>query len=132
MTRKMRYRQVLRHRCANWGKGVYAQQVRLQQSFFKEDKSFNLDISKVREIHNSLGTWDKFVEWRSYDWMKGSKGCYNRLILRTGRRIHPKANYKPIKKVITKIKAYMEKKAQEDIWKEQERRAEEFFNSMGV
>ena len=111
MTRKMRYRQVLRHRCANCGKGVYAQQVRLQQSFFKEDKSFNLDISKVREIHRSLGTWDMLTWWFFYDY------GYQRVnkVYVKGKRIFPKANYKPIKE------------AQEARWKEQEQRTLGFF-----
>lgn len=115
MTRKMRYRQVLRHRCAKLGKGVYAQQVRLQQTFFKEDKSFNLDISKVREIHSSLGTWDKITSWFFYDY------GYQRVnkVYTKGKSIFPKANYKPIKK------------AQEDIWKEQEQRTLEFFEMGG-
>lgn len=121
MTRKMRYRQVLRHRCANRGKGVYAQQVRLQQSFLKEDKSFNLDISKVREIHSSLGMWDKHTKWERIPW--GFEPTWNNLFVYLGngkyKNIKPKANYKPIKK------------AQEARWKEQEQRALEFFEREG-
>ena len=122
MTRKMRYRQVLRHRCANRGKGVYAQQVRLQQSFFREDKSFNLDISKVREIHSSLGTWDMLTEWQRIHHIYGHIETRLLIVHPEGgyRFIYPKVNYNP------------NKEAQEARWKEQERRTEEFFNSMEV
>ncbi|PFA41956.1 hypothetical protein [Bacillus thuringiensis] len=129
--RKIRYRQVLRHRCANHGRGTYAQQVQLQKLFWREDNTPTPTIEIVREIHSSLGTWDKLTEWRSwlmeFDKRKGRhapiKGKYNRIITNTGVRIHPKANYKPIKLCREALKA--------DRWKEQERRTLEFFEREG-
>ncbi|WDS60590.1 hypothetical protein BC6_00075 [Bacillus phage BC-6] len=132
--RTIRYRQVLRQRIGNTG-GLYKTQVRLQQLFWNEDQAFAWTIPQVREIHSSLGIWDKLTDWRSWvydtDKEKFIKGKFNRIILRSGKVIYPKANYKSIKKTRAKFKAYMEKKSQEDRWKEQEQRTLEFFEREG-
>ncbi|WKV24110.1 hypothetical protein PSYJYH_000075 [Bacillus phage PSYJ-YH] len=119
MTRKIRYRQVLRYRTKGHGKRVYNSQFKLQQSFWKEDGVNTLDISKVRELHSELGTWDINTIWESWrDYYE--RGISNTIKITGKKVIHPKANYKSIKK------------AKEIRWKEQERRTEEFLASMGV
>lgn len=121
--RKIRYRQVLRHRCANHGRGTYAQQVQLQKLFWREDNTPTPTIKIVREIHSSLGTWDSKVQWRSIDYMTNKKGSRNRILV-GGLAIYPKGNYK----FKTKIRQYVAKKAR---WKEQENRTLEFFEREG-
>lgn len=115
MVRTIRYKQVLRERIGNSG-GLYKSQVNLQRSFWREDQAHAWTIPKVRDIHSSIGTWDKHTRWFFFDYgyMTVNK------IYTKGTSIFPKANYKPIKK------------AQEKRWKEQEQRALEFFESQGV
>lgn len=121
--RKLRYRQVLRYRTKNHGKGTYKSQVRLQQSFHLEDNVPTPSISKVRELHTEIGTWDDGTSWVSYlhpitkemrnyitTWRKG------KLVA-----IYPKSNF---------YKVQLQKKLKR--WKEQESRTIEFFGSMGV
>lgn len=118
--RTIRYRQVLRQRIGNTG-GLYKYQVRLQQSFWNEDQAFAWTIPQVREIHSSLGTWDKLTRWSAVFCRDGS--VYNFLDVSKGGTkfytVSPKANYKSIKK------------AQEARWKEQEQRTLEFFEREG-
>lgn len=127
--RKVRYRQILKHRIGDTGH-IYKYQVRLQQSFWNEDQASAWTIPQVREIHSSLGTWDKRTHWNSVGWerVKGIltpvKGTLNRILIeywdaRHWKEIYPKANYKLIKK------------AQEARWKEQEQRTLEFFEREG-
>lgn len=114
MTRKVRFKQVLRYRC---GKGMlYTNQVHLQRMFWKEDKSPTPTIEKVRKIHSYIGTWDSHTKWRSWG-MSFKKGKFNRIILRDGKVIFPKVKYRPIKRALEV----------NDM-----RRAEEFFESQGV
>ncbi|PFD41454.1 hypothetical protein [Bacillus cereus] len=142
MVRKTRYRQVLRNRHPQ--KGRYLKEVYQQQSFWLEDKAPTPDIEKVRELHIILNTWDKLTDWISegevYHPKKGwitKKGQFNRIIINIedrsliGNYIFPKANYKGLKRVREKFKAYMEKKAKEARLKEQERRTLEFFEREG-
>lgn len=126
MVRKIRYRQVLRNRYSQ--KGRYLKEVSQQKSFWKEDKAPTPNIESVREIHESLGTWDKLVSWNSVGWkiIKGKltpkKGIFNRIEM-PNKEIYPKANYKPIKKCREAMKVKR--------WKEQERRTLEFFEREG-
>ncbi|MGX5594625.1 hypothetical protein [Bacillus cereus] len=142
MVRKIRYRQVLRNRHSQ--KGRYFKEVSQQQSFWREDKAPTPDTGKVREIHSSLGTWDKLTEWNSegevYHPKKGwitKKGQFNKIILHHRdvplfrNYVLPKANYKGLNRVREKFKNYMEKKAKEARWKEQEKRTLEFFEREG-
>lgn len=122
MVRKIRYRQILRHRCANRGRGTYAQQVQLQKLFWREDEAPTPTIEKVREIHTSLGSWDKDTVWYSITY-RGSGYVENIIESSTGRWINPKANYKPINEPYIKVK--------ELHWKEQEKRTLEFFEREG-
>lgn len=122
MVRKIRYRQVLRHRCANHGRGTYAQQVQLQKLFWREDNTPTPTIERVREIHKSLGTWDTHTVWESWRHFT-SKRITNEIYIKGQTVIHPKANYKELKKAIKKLK--------EARWKEQEKRTLEFFEREG-
>ncbi|MCU5639935.1 hypothetical protein OCB39_23970 [Bacillus cereus] len=125
MVRKIRYRQVLRNRCANHGRGTYAQQVQLQKLFWREDNTPTPTIEIVREIHKSLGTWDKHTKWEMIPW--GFEPVWNNLFVYLGngnyKNIKPKANYKPIKKCREAMKV--------ERWKEQEKRTLEFFEREG-
>ncbi|AXF39923.1 hypothetical protein BMBphi_gp075 [Bacillus phage vB_BthS_BMBphi] len=113
--RTIRYRQVLRERIGDTG-GLYKTQIRLQQLFWNEDKAHAWTIPQVREIHSSLGTWDKLTRWEVESNWKYGWNCI--VIYREGESpvlVKPKANYKPIKK------------AQEARWKEQEQRTLDFL-----
>lgn len=123
MVRKIRYRQVLRNRYSQ--KGRYLKEVSQQQSFWGEDKASTPTIQRVREIHSSLGTWDKHTKWEMIPW--GFEPTWNNLFVYLGngnyKNIKPKANYKPIKKCREAMKFKR--------WKEQEIRTLEFFEREG-
>lgn len=127
MVRKIRYRQVLRNRHAQ--KGRYLKEVSQQQSFWREDKAPTPTIERVREIHKSLGTWDKLVKWNSVGWrrIKGKltpkKGICNRIEVPDS-VIYPKAQYRPLKK----HQQWYDKNVR---WKEQEQRTLDFFEREG-
>lgn len=126
--RIIRYRQVLRQRIGNTG-GLYKYQVRLQQSFWIEDKAPAWTIPQVREIHISLGTWDKHCEWVSYR-HHVTKEMRNYLNIWTSPHkliaVYLKANYKPIRITCEWARNYQEAR-----WKEQEQRTLEFFEREG-
>lgn len=118
--RKIRYRQVLRQRIGNTG-GLYKYQVRLQQSFWNEDQAFAWTIPQVREIHKSLGTWDKRCRWYRDGGINMIGDCQGNW------EVYPKANYNPIRIACEWARNYQEAR-----WKEQEHRTLEFFDSQGV
>ncbi|MCU5455241.1 hypothetical protein OCA97_14685 [Bacillus cereus] len=114
MVRKIRYRQVLRNRHSQ--KGRYLKEVSQQKSFWKEDKAPTPTIELVREIHKSLGTWDKFTYW--FTWEDSFGRMNNEVNVDGSLIIYPKANYKH--------RLLMHRR-----WKEQERRTLEFFEREG-
>ncbi|PGM38526.1 hypothetical protein [Bacillus thuringiensis] len=115
MVRKIRYRQVLLHRCANHGRGTYAQQVQLQKSFWREDNTPSPTIERVREIHSSLGTWDVSTVW--VRWTCEDNEMHNTLYVGLTSPVKPKACYKHL--------------LQYWRWREQEKRTLEFFEREG-
>ncbi|HDX9704349.1 TPA: hypothetical protein ROY17_001987 [Bacillus thuringiensis] len=121
--RKIRYRQVLRHRCANHGRGTYTQQVQLQKSFWREDNTPTPTIEIVREIHNSLGTWDKLTRWESF--------YFGGTLINNINIIYPYKDHFRVKSVRPKANYKAIKKAKEARWKEQEKRTLEFFEREG-
>lgn len=119
--RKLRYRQVLRYRTRGIGKNIYKGQVRLQQSFYLEDNVSTPSISKVRELHTEIGTWDKETIWCAMN-CHNEEGRWRDNVLWVGNLpIYPKSNFYKIQ-----LQAKLKR------WKEQERHVEEFFESMGV
>ncbi|AFQ14653.1 hypothetical protein P9133_31920 [Bacillus thuringiensis] len=133
MVRKIRYRQVLRHRCASHGRGTYAQQVQLQKLFWREDNTPSPTIERVREIHSSLGTWDAHVKWVRHSEYGIVHNHLDIPIDNIGhtRVVYIKANYKRLRFVRTKFQEYVLKRLKEARWKEQERRTLEFFEREG-
>lgn len=130
MVRKIRYRQVLRNRHSQ--KGRYLKEVSQQKSFWKEDKAPTPTIERVREIHSSLGTWDKLLLWnrREDPW-----GNIKNMLHYKGTNIylyglHPKYNYKYDHKYLISL-GVSPLKLKKPIWKEQERRTLEFFEREG-
>lgn len=114
MVRKIRYRQVLRNRHSQ--KGRYLKEVSQQQSFWREDKAPTPSIERVRGIHESLGTWDKFTYW--FTWEDSFGRMNNEVNVDGSLIIYPKANYKHRLLMLRR-------------WKEQERRTLEFFEREG-
>ncbi|AMR85202.1 hypothetical protein CBR58_04325 [Bacillus thuringiensis] len=110
MVRHLRLRQVLISQ--GYTRKELRKAVAFEHKNWKEDGESLPTIEQVRKMHETLGTWDKFTYW--FTWEDSLGRMNNEVNIDGSLIIYPKANYKH--------RLLMHRR-----WKEHERRTLELF-----